>query len=161
MAERTLDKPVMRSGTARIDAARSQRQSPSANPRRSKVVQTPAVRGKANEAQTKSRPRRPSGTHATAASGAQTRVAPKRRQLSPAPGEIPVSVARSPGVNFSLSKLFLLSGFFVGATLVVICALDMVLGVPLFGASTVFDAGFLFSGALLLYLSWNARDEWR
>jgi hypothetical protein len=61
----------------------------------------------------------------------------------------------------SLPVLFLLSGYVVGAALVVIFGLDLLLGVPFSRVTLVSDIGFLFSGAALLYLSWNARDGCR
>jgi hypothetical protein len=65
------------------------------------------------------------------------------------------------GFQFTLPMLFVLSGYLVGAALVIICTLDLLLAVPFSRASLLFDIGFLFSGAALIYLSWNARDGCR
>jgi len=65
------------------------------------------------------------------------------------------------GFNLSLPVLFLLSGYVVGAALVLIFGLDILVGVPFSRVTLFSDIGFLFSGAALLYLSWNARDGCR
>jgi hypothetical protein len=70
-------------------------------------------------------------------------------------------MAGQAGINLSLPVLFILSGYVVGAALLVLCSLDLLLGVPFSRVNLVFDVGFLFSGAALLYLSWNAREGCR
>jgi hypothetical protein len=70
------------------------------------------------------------------------------------------SVERS-GVRFSLSKLFLIIGCVVGSLLLTVSALDIAVTIPFDRASALFDIGFLFSSAILLYLSWDARDACR
>jgi hypothetical protein len=62
------------------------------------------------------------------------------------------------GIDLSLPVLFILSGYLVGAALCVLFGLDLLLGVPFSRVSLVFDIGFLFCGATLLYNSWDARD---
>lgn len=80
-----------------------------------------------------------------------------QQQYKIVPGRTP----GQPGFNLSLAVLFLVSGYLVGATLVLMCGLDLLLAVPFSRVSLVFDIGFLFSGATLLYLSWNARNGCR
>ena len=65
------------------------------------------------------------------------------------------------GFTFSLPMLFILSGYLVGAALVLICGLDLMFAVPFSRVNLVFDIGFLFCGATLVYLSWDARDGCR
>jgi len=74
---------------------------------------------------------------------------------------VPARTHEQPGFNLSLPVLFLLSGYLVGAALVLMCGLDLLLAVPFSRVSLVFDIGFFFCGAALLYLSWNARDGCR
>ena len=59
--------------------------------------------------------------------------------------------------NITLERIFLLSGFLTGTALIVMSALDLIVNIPFYGASVLFDIGFLISGAILLYLSWDAR----
>jgi hypothetical protein len=70
-------------------------------------------------------------------------------------------VHREAGINLSLPVLFILSGYLVGAALCVLFGLDLLLGVPFSRVSLIFDIGFLFCGAALVYLSWDARDGCR
>ena len=73
----------------------------------------------------------------------------------------PPRTREQPGLNLSLPLLFLLSGYVVGAALVLIFGLDLLVGMPFSRITPVSDIGFLFSGAALLYLSWDARDGCR
>lgn len=65
---------------------------------------------------------------------------------------------RQAGFRFSLPMLFILFGYVVGAGLVIICGLDLLFAIPFSRVNLVFDIGFFVSGALLIYLSWDARD---
>jgi hypothetical protein len=74
---------------------------------------------------------------------------------------VPARTFDQRGLNLSLPVLFLLSGYVVGAALVLSFGLDILVGVPFSRVTLLPDIGFLFSGAALLYLSWNARDGCR
>jgi hypothetical protein len=119
------------------------------------------------EAQPRSRQPRPSSPPAIRSRGdLPTRHIPTpHKQPKVVPQQqyqiVPARTHEQPAFNFSLPVLFLLSGYLVGAALVLMCGLDLLLGVPFSRVSLVFDIGFLFSGAALLYLSWNARDGCR
>lgn len=84
---------------------------------------------------------------------------PSQVRQSPKPVEV-VQRADS-STLITLPKFFLLCGYLVGVMLVLICALDLLIGVPFSRASMLFDVGFLISGVILLYLSWDARDGCR
>lgn len=84
-----------------------------------------------------------------------TRLGQEQYQIAPA------RTFDQRGFNLSLPVLFLLSGYVVGAALVLIFGLDVLVGVPFSRVTLLPDIGFLFSGATLLYLSWNARDGCR
>jgi hypothetical protein len=84
-----------------------------------------------------------------------TRLGQEQYQIAPA------RTFDQRGFNLSLPVLFLLSGYVVGAALVLIFGLDVLVGVPFSRVTLLPDIGFLFSGAALLYLSWNARDGCR
>jgi hypothetical protein len=86
----------------------------------------------------------------------QSKVVPQQQyQIAPA------KTFDQRGFSLSLPMLFLLSGYVVGAALVLIFGLDVLVGVPFSRVTLFSDIGFLFSGATLLYLSWNARDGCR
>jgi hypothetical protein len=119
------------------------------------------------ESERRSRQPRPSSPPAIRSrSGLPTRHIPTPHMQSKAVGQqqyqiVPARAHEQPGFNLSLPVLFLVSGYLVGAALVLMCGLDLLLAVPFSRVSFVFDIGFLFSGAALLYLSWNARDGCR
>jgi hypothetical protein len=73
----------------------------------------------------------------------------------------PMQRKEEAGLNLTLPMLFVLSGYVVGAVIAVICALDILFAVPFSRVNLVFDFGFLFCGASLVYLSWDARDGCR
>lgn len=98
----------------------------------------------------------------TSKSPAQSRTPQRQRPIARTVAQPAVEHrAEQASLQLSLPVLFILSGYLVGAALVIICTLDLLLAVPFSRASLTFDIGFLFSGALLLYLSWHARDGCR
>ncbi len=55
-----------------------------------------------------------------------------------------------------MAKAMTIGGMVVAGLLVVVFGLDLILGVPFDGASIPMDAGFLVSGLILGYMSWDA-----
>ena len=97
-----------------------------------------ATRGVPGRTNTKVRPHR----------GAPSHIVPARQVLEPAPARL----------SLSLPLLFLVCGYFTGATLALISLLDLTLGVPFYSASHLFDVGLFVSSSTLLYLSYEARE---
>jgi hypothetical protein len=69
-----------------------------------------------------------------------------------------LGIDRETYLRQSLPKLFIFSGYVVGSALAFIFALDLLFAMPFSRVSWVFDVGFVFCGAVLVYLSWNARE---
>lgn len=59
-----------------------------------------------------------------------------------------------------MAKAMSIAGMVVAGLLVLAFGADLALSIPFGGADSVTDVGFLVSGAILGYLSWNAlRDS--
>lgn len=59
-----------------------------------------------------------------------------------------------------MAKAMSIAGMVVSGLIVLAFGLDLILEIPFSGANKVADAGFLISGGILAYLSWNAfRDS--
>jgi hypothetical protein len=68
-----------------------------------------------------------------------------------------ISVAQSVG---PMAKAMSIAGMVVAGLLVLAFGVDLVIGIPFSGANKTTDVGFVISGAILGYLSWNAlRDS--
>jgi len=68
-----------------------------------------------------------------------------------------ITVAQGAG---PMAKAMSIAGMVVAGLLVLAFGVDLALGIPFGGADMITDAGFLVSGAILGYLSWNAlRDS--
>jgi hypothetical protein len=108
-----------------------------------------------------SKPRAKQSPHPSSRRQGGRRIARQgRRPATSAPAIEPVR-QRDSGFDISLEKFFVFFGFLVGASVVLMCALDLIVAVPFSQASMVFDLGFLVSGSILLYLSWDAREGCR
>jgi hypothetical protein len=68
-----------------------------------------------------------------------------------------ISVAQGVG---PMARAMSIAGMVVAGLLAIAFGLDLALSIPFSGANKVADAGFLVSGLILAYLSWNAfRDS--
>jgi hypothetical protein len=69
------------------------------------------------------------------------------------------SITVAQGVG-PMAKAMSIAGMVVAGLLVLAFGLDLILEIPFSGADKLADIGFLISGAILGYLSWNAlRDS--
>ena len=69
------------------------------------------------------------------------------------------SITVAQGVG-PMAKAMSIAGMVVAGLLVIAFGVDLAIGIPFAQASKVTDAGFVVSGAILAYLSWNAlRDS--
>ncbi len=55
-----------------------------------------------------------------------------------------------------MAKAMSFFGLGVGALLALVFGLDMTIGIPLGGANSMMDIGFLIGGLILAYMSWDA-----
>ena len=58
-----------------------------------------------------------------------------------------------------MGKVLSMLGGVVAALLLLVFALDLALGIPFSGASTVMDVGFIICALILAYLSWSTFRE--
>ena len=59
-----------------------------------------------------------------------------------------------------MARAMSIAGMVIAGLLAIAFGLDLALGIPFSGANMVADIGFLVSGLILAYLSWNAfRDS--
>lgn len=58
-----------------------------------------------------------------------------------------------------MAKAMSIAGMVVGGLLAVAFLADMIIGVPFGGRQMMMDIGFVVSGGLLAYLSWNAYRD--
>ena len=68
---------------------------------------------------------------------------------------------REPSFEITPPGLFLFWGYLTGVTLLMFAVFDLLLGIPFYNASQMFDFGLLFSAAILLYMSWDTSTERR
>lgn len=158
MATATADKPKVQQGTDR----RRNRERPRTGSENLKDNPMPDRRRRSRSrgrGEEMPRKRQSSGQVVHRRRSRSVSATPAPTPQSPHPAEI-VQRADSSAL-ITLPRFFLLCGYMVGAILVLMCALDLSLAVPFSRASMVFDVGFLISGTILLYLSWDARDGCR
>ena len=58
-----------------------------------------------------------------------------------------------------MAKAMSIAGMVIAGLLVLVFGLDVALKIPFSGAQPMMDIGFVVSGAILGYLSWNAFSE--
>ena len=58
-----------------------------------------------------------------------------------------------------MAKAMSIAGMVIAGLLVVVFGLDLGLKIPFSGAQPMMDIGFVVSGGILGYLSWNAFSE--
>ena len=58
-----------------------------------------------------------------------------------------------------MAKIMTFGGMAVAGLIVLAFGLDLALGIPFGGASLLTNLGFVFSGGVLGYLSWNTFRE--
>jgi hypothetical protein len=58
-----------------------------------------------------------------------------------------------------MARAMSIAGMVIAGLLVLVFGLDLVLKIPFSGAQPMMDLGFVVSGLILGYLSWNALSE--
>lgn len=109
------------------------------------------------------RPARVTGVHGAAPQRSRAANKPSLSRPTPArPFPIEAGARSEQGsqavVRFSLPLMFLIGGYAVGFLLALVSLQDLALGVPFYRASALYDIGLFVASAILLYLSYDARD---